>query len=571
MIESSEQIIKLIAIYGRVSTSNQENEGTIGTQVSAIVAFAQTRNYTIVRNYLDEGWSGDSLARPALDQLRQDAKKKLWDAVLIYDPDRLARRYSYQELVMDELKEAGIEVLFVTVPVAKSDEDKIMYGMRGLFSQYERMKIAERFRLGKVRKAKENHIIASEAPYGYRFIPKSGKRGDSDFHQGYYEIDEREAEIVKKLFLWVAHEGLTLRRIVERLHDLGIPPRKSSRGVWSTSTLSRLFKNKTYIGEAHYGASYAVVPVKPLKKETYRKNKKTSRRNKPESEWIAISSPRIIEAEVFEQAQQRLKENYAQCPRHKKYDYLLAGKIWCECGCRRTGQGPKPGTNLYYRCSDRVKNFPLPPTCTRRGGVRAGVADQLVWQMIVELMSSPALLRAHAERWVNGHNGKSPNSTINVEATAKEIARLKDQQNRYTKAYGAGVITLDQLEKHMQPLKNHIDDLENQMAKTNTEIGEGDRALSPQTTQIEDFAKKAALKLKDLNFGAKQAIVREIVDKVVGTKEELLVYGYIPITSNVNSFDRHRYGANTMQHATELKGIPFEFSISMGDHKMAVT
>ena len=104
--------------------------------------------------------------------MRGDAKKKIWEAVLIYDPDRLARRYSYQELVMDELKECGVDVLFVTVPEAKNDEDKIMYGMRGLFSQYERMKIAERFRLGKVRKAREGHIIVSEAPYGYIFILK---------------------------------------------------------------------------------------------------------------------------------------------------------------------------------------------------------------------------------------------------------------------------------------------------------------------------------------------------------------------------------------------------------------
>ena len=59
------------------------------------------------------------LARPALDQLREDAKKKIWDAVLIYDPDRLARRYSFQELVMDELRELGIETLFVTIPPSK--------------------------------------------------------------------------------------------------------------------------------------------------------------------------------------------------------------------------------------------------------------------------------------------------------------------------------------------------------------------------------------------------------------------------------------------------------------------
>ena len=192
--------LKLIATYGRVSTSNQENEGTIETQLSAVNQFAEKNGYTIVKQYIDNGWSGDSLARPALDQLRMDAKNKNWEAVLIYDPDRLARRGAWQEVVIEELKDLDVEVLFVTIPKPKTDEDIIMYKMRGVFTEYERMKIKERFRLGKVRKANEGHIIVSEAPYGYTFILKKGKKGDADFHQGYYEINEREAQIVKNIF-----------------------------------------------------------------------------------------------------------------------------------------------------------------------------------------------------------------------------------------------------------------------------------------------------------------------------------------------------------------------------------
>ncbi|WP_456737480.1 MULTISPECIES: recombinase family protein [unclassified Bradyrhizobium] len=114
-----------IAIYARVSTARQEEDGTIETQLRALRDFAQQNNYTVIREYIDDGWSGDMLARPSLDQLRADATKKLWQAILIYDPDRLARRYSYQELVMDELRERNIEVLFVTVssPKKKRGED----------------------------------------------------------------------------------------------------------------------------------------------------------------------------------------------------------------------------------------------------------------------------------------------------------------------------------------------------------------------------------------------------------------------------------------------------------------
>ena len=158
--------MKLAAIYARVSTARQEEEQTIKTQLSAVKELVQKSDFKVVEEYIDEGWSGDILARPALDKLRQDAKTKLWGVIVVYDPDRIARRYSYQELVMDELREAGIEVVFVTISAPKNSEDKILYGVRGLFAEYERAKIGERFRLGKLRKVKEGHILVSEPLYG---------------------------------------------------------------------------------------------------------------------------------------------------------------------------------------------------------------------------------------------------------------------------------------------------------------------------------------------------------------------------------------------------------------------
>src|SRR3989344_4939752 len=163
MLDTVKQAIRMIAIYARVSTARQEEEGTIETQLSAIRDFAEKNGYTIVKEYIDDGWSGDMLARPQLDQLRQDAKNKIWEAVLIYDPDRLARRYSYQELVMDELREAGIEMIFVTVSAPKNSEDKILHGVKGVFAEYERAKISERFRLGKLGKVREGHILTKFA------------------------------------------------------------------------------------------------------------------------------------------------------------------------------------------------------------------------------------------------------------------------------------------------------------------------------------------------------------------------------------------------------------------------
>ena len=518
---------KLIAIYLRVSTSNQEEQQTIKTQLLAVNEFAKKNGYQIVREYVADGWSGDMLARPGLDQLRQDAKEKIWDAVLIYDPDRLARRYSYQELVMDELVEAGVEVIFVTIPAPKNSEDKILHGVRGLFAEYERAKIAERFRLGKLRKIKEGNILVSEPLYGYRYIPKK------DTRHGYYEINEDEANVARMIFNWIANEGLTLRKVVRRLHEQKIKPRKSKRGVWNTSTLSTMLRNRAYIGEAHWGSSYAVVPEKPLKIEKYKKMKKTSRRIKPKEEWFIIPVPAIIEKDLFERVRAQLERNFALCKRNKKNQYLLAGKIWCDCGKRRVGEGPQQGKHLYYRCTDRTLSFPLAPKC-REGGINARIADQFVWKRFMGLIGSPELLNRQISRWMSYRKKNAKTPIDDIGNIGKEIIKLKDQEDRYNKAYGAELFDIEKLKEYTTPLRERIVYLESQITRAKEESNEINFSMIPSRREIEQFSRKATGILNNLSYEIKRDIILNVVEKIVGTKEKLKVYGHIPISINNN-------------------------------------
>ena len=552
--------IKLIGTYSRVSTSTQEDQKTIETQTMTLKEFADKNGYNIVQQYIDDGWSGDVLARPALDKLRQDAKEKIWDAVLIYDPDRLARRYSYQELVMDELREAGIEVIFITVSAPKNSEDKILHGVRGLFAEYERAKISERFRLGKLRKVKENHILVSEPLYGYSYIPKH------DNEHGYYQINEDEAKVVRMIYSWVADEGLTMRSVVRRLQEKGIKPRKSKRGVWSTSTLSTLLSHKAYIGEAHWGSSYAVVPENPTNHEKYRKMKKTSRKVRPEEEWYKITVPTIIDKDLFQRARSQIDNNFKLCQRNTRNEYLLAGKIWCTCGKRRAGEGPQHGKHLYYRCNDRVASFPLPRTCLE-AAVNARMADKLVWDKVTQLMASPELLHKQVARWMNNQQTKIKSAIGDTMMIEKEVIKLRTQEDRYTKAYGAGLFTMEKLKEYAMPIREKITTLETQVAEAQQRKSQIATATLPAEDEIRIFSEKAVSQLQNLNFAAKRAIVVNVIDKVVGTRDQLQVNGYIPLTQNyVESLPLHRHGVNTTQHFYDNKGlklIPFEFIIKL--------
>ena len=541
MDTAKEKPIKLIATYARVSTSHQEEQQTIKNQKITLEEFAKKNSYTIVEEYTDDGWSGDMLARPALDKLRQDAKNKVWEAILIYDPDRLARRYSYQELIMDELKEAGIEVMFVTIPAPKNSEEKILHGVRGLFAEYERAKISERFRLGKLRKVKEGHVLVSEACYGYDYIPKHNNQ------HGYYKINPEEARNVKMIFSWVADEGMTLREIAKRLHKEGIKPRKSKRGVWNTSTLSRLLRNRAYIGEAHWGSSYAVVPEKPLKDQKYKKMKKTSRRMRPKDEWIIIPVPAIIEPELFEKSRHQLEENFALCKRNKKNEYLLAGRIYCSCGRKRSGEGYADKSNLYYRCTDRVLSFPLPPKCEEKG-INAIVADDLVWQKMVKLMSSPKLMVEQVNRFFKGRQSKSQTSLVDADSLRGQIEKLKKQEERYNKAYGAGVFDLEQLKSYTVPIREKISQFETQIAKATSQTNQAQLEM-PNKQEIEELAEESKEVLGDLDFTLKRSIVLNTIEKIVGTRQALEVSGFIPLKQYVkfNTIGRHRRPAKRRQ------------------------
>ena len=553
--------MKLAAIYARVSTARQEEEQTIKTQLSAVNELVQKSDFKVVEQYIDEGWSGDILARPALDKLRQDAKAKLWDVIVVYDPDRLARRYSYQELVMDELREAGIEVVFVTISAPKNSEDKILYGVRGLFAEYERAKIGERFRLGKLRKVKEGHILVSEPLYGYRYVAKQERV------HGYYEVNEEEARVVRMLFDWIDQDGLTLRGIVRKLQELGIKPRKSKRGVWATSTLSKLLKNKAYIGEAHWGSSYGVVPEKPTSKEKYRKIKKSSRRMKPESEWFIIPVPAIIDRSVFARVQDRIKANFLLSQRNTVNEYLLTGRIYCICGRKRAGEGPQHGKHLYYRCLDRVLSFPLPRTC-KEAAVNARIADRLVWDGIARLMTSPEQMQNQIRRWLDSQHKKTDSDGVDIGFLKNEIVKLKEREDRYNKAYGSGVFSVEQLKEYTAPVREQVASYKSQILKSEQEKRELQTISLPDEKEVATFAEEVSEVLDDLNFKAKKAIVANVVERVVGTKEKLQIYGFIPVITetNVNIFTDDRHRRCIPRHAfgeNSAKNIPFHFEVNI--------
>src|SRR3954467_14636882 len=162
------------AIYARVSTERQERQQTIDSQLAALRAWAEAQGHSLVEKHVfrDEGYSGSRLDRPGLDGLRDAVRDAAIDVVAVLGPDRLARKYAYQVLLLEEFRKAGCEVAFVQRPISDDPHDQLLLQIQGAVAEYGRPVLGEPFRRGKLQKARAGQWAAGKAPYGYRYVPK---------------------------------------------------------------------------------------------------------------------------------------------------------------------------------------------------------------------------------------------------------------------------------------------------------------------------------------------------------------------------------------------------------------
>lgn len=168
--------LRLAAVYARVSTDKQKNEQTIDSQLDVLRKAVCNSGYELLEEYVfvDENYSGSRLDRPGLERLRDLASEGAFEAILICSPDRLARQYAYQVVVVEELQRAGCEVVFLNHGgLGESLQERMLLQIQGVFAEYERALIQERTRRGRLFAARQGRMNWSRAPYGYRIIHKT--------------------------------------------------------------------------------------------------------------------------------------------------------------------------------------------------------------------------------------------------------------------------------------------------------------------------------------------------------------------------------------------------------------
>ena len=197
----------------------QAKDQTIGSQLSALREHAATSRLEVPEEWVfaDEGQSGATLVRPGLEALRDLAAQGCLDVVLVYSPDRLARKFAYQALLIEELARCGVRVEFVKGPRGDSPEDQLLIQFQGMFAEYEKAQLMERYRRGKAWRAKTGSVnVLSGAPFGYRYIRKTPESG------AFYEVVAHEAVLVAEMFRRYADDGAAIADLRRWLTDQGV-------------------------------------------------------------------------------------------------------------------------------------------------------------------------------------------------------------------------------------------------------------------------------------------------------------------------------------------------------------
>jgi site-specific DNA recombinase len=514
-----------VAIYARVSTNKQAEKYGIASQLEALKKRCLEKGWELVFDgdkdaFIDDGYTGSELDRPALNRLRKAVKEGRVDIVLCYDPDRLSRKLFHQMILAEEFEKQGIKLEFITQDMGDSPEDRMFFNMRGLVAEYEREKIRERTMRGSREKARQGKVVsAGTVSYGLFY----------DKEKATLEEDPDKAPVIRMIFYIFANESISLQRLAERLNSLHIPPPRNG-DRWRASTLGVMLRNEVYIGRMHQFRKYRVEPR--LRRQPVTKTKKTAHAERPRGEWITVKVPSLVSEELFEAVQRKLKRNAELASRNTKREYLLSGLLYCsQCGGRMGGH-TMHGIP-YYRCyrkgnpermlidvGGRLKSCSCPE-------VKAEVVEPVVWDTISQLIKEPDLLTQELDKRIKDKSQTKQYLEKEFQLCLARLKAIPEEQNRLVEGYRKGLYADFMMREDMEAIQREQADIEKRKDELERQLTQ--RSITEnQEAQLRSFISRIGTGLDHLDFRGKQELLRTLIEKVLFDGHNIEIQTIVP-------------------------------------------
>lgn len=368
--------------------------------MQACLNYCHDKGYEVSHRF-SEAYSGLTLDRPKLRELQELIRAGYIDVIVIYCLDRISRDPTHGVILTQEFERLNVALEAVTEDISNSELGKLISYIRGFASKLEAEKIRERTMRGKMAYLKDGKLPQGTGIgiYGYIWDKTTGKR----------QIIDHETETVRRMFNMTIN-GIGMNKIAITLNQSGIKTKSGS--LWYPLTIRRILKNQTYTGKTYFGKTKRVG-----------KNKVEAQ---PKENWILLPdvTPPIITDEIFNRAQEAMKDAKDSRPLKPNASYLLTGFMRCsKCGST-IGGTTMNGKYRYYRCRGTA------PTATRgkicdAGYINAHELEQSIWQRVIYMLSNPRTVL----RTITEENKKKPEKIVAM--LNKQINQLRKKLKTY--------------------------------------------------------------------------------------------------------------------------------------------
>jgi site-specific DNA recombinase len=518
------------ALYARVSTDAQQKEGTIESQLVELRRQIKVAGHELAAEYIDDGYTGTLLDRPALNRMRADVKTDRFDRIYFLAADRIAREVEYQRIIVGELLKHGKQITINGKDYEQNPENKLTLTMLGAFAEFERAKIIERTTRGRLHRLRMGEMSSNgHRIYGYHYVRKTSTAPAT------LAINEEQAAVVRSIFEMFAsgtYGLVTISRHLEEHHILT----STGRQRWDSNRIKLILKNETYAGTRYFNRMTRV-------KKGDRQGKKLIRgqwvyRERPD--WIAVNVPAIVSRELFDQVQEKLREHdkrYCQPVTH----YLLSGLVQCGvcgsgCSSFRRWQKvvrPSGAVSVYhhaaYRCNRRARENNHDRTqidrCTNSES-STHILEGHVFEMIRETMLDPGKLRGCVE---HGAGLDDQSTARELTSVAKKIGALDHERRELISRYAADQMTGEEYIAANRALDEKLERLVRAKAKLVT-------ALRPThhedfvDASIRQFCATAKARLQACSdFDANRHFLVDHVERVIYDRYHVTIVGAVPV------------------------------------------
>ncbi len=487
------------AIFARVSTDLQEKEQTIQSQLEAV------RGYVNIGEYVDDGFSGATLDRPGLDGLRDAFRTGEMDVVVFHSPDRLARKAVYQGLVLEEIEKAGMRVEFLNYPVDDSPESRMLLGMQGLFAEYERAKIMERTRRGKLQRAREGALVGGHPPFGYCWIKKN------ESSRARLEVSDYQAAVIRRIYRMLVDDQQSTRSIARKLTQEGVATAKGA-AQWQPTAVFRMLTNPVYKGNYRYRQSG--------------------------QEEILIPVPALVDDVTWQAAQSQLLANSQFSGRNnRRHQYLLRGLVRCpRCDGSYTGFTKRGHSGC--RCNRAHWGSSSTGQKCSPGAISAEPLEKAAWAAVAEALQHPQIL---IDEYQGLLKGSDTSSSLDYELRQVDLAlkQVRIREDRFTQAYANEAIDLKRYKTEMDKLRARTKELDG-TSRDLSRRAETEQGSEKALEHLETFCNRIEEGLDKMSFEERQDLLRLLVDSVTVENETVRVETIIPLEDSSNQLRTRR-------------------------------